>query len=176
MRLDGARAISGETRCDAFGNDDCARGPLAISALGEDARPTSAATVAITKRVLGRVFVAMDAMGLGRLTAPANVLEQRDRLEVLGVAAVPNPAEMVEREPAGNRADEGFVGDAVNDARTRLHADLSVPSLLSAACPQPAAGLGVGEDPLLDPLAYITRVPHETVTSLPAPLRVTTSV
>jgi hypothetical protein len=70
--------------------------------------------------------------------AAKDVLVERDGFEVLRVDAVPDAAEVIEREPIGDRTDEQLVRDAVrSDEMLPVELEPAV-AVIEPALPEPA--------------------------------------
>lgn len=99
--------------------------------------PTEALAGGREVRVLGAEGVAVDAVGLH---GTAQVRAMGDWFEVGRVRAAPIPAEVVELQTFGDRADEVLVGqavDALHPTRPAADADHSV-AVAAGPSPEPA--------------------------------------
>jgi hypothetical protein len=90
------------------------------------------------------VFVASRAIALARVDsrrrhAAQNVAAVSDRLKVVGVDAVSNPAEMVEHLPCRNRPDEQLVSESVDLVRNSALAKPAVTVAVERLDPEPTA-------------------------------------
>lgn len=105
------------------------------------ANPTSTMALGVHVSIFLAVLVTISAKLFGSVAradlSSTDVFCIRNRLQVVGVAAMPHSAQMVENHPPGERPTEQFVNYSVNPTGSSVNSDLPIP--LPGACrPKPA--------------------------------------